>query len=37
MRKIRGRFGAVGVWTGLAIGLAFAAVFLGRRFVHQTR
>ncbi|HKB56407.1 MAG TPA: MATE family efflux transporter [Lacunisphaera sp.] len=29
--------GPVGVWTGLASGLAFAAVFLGWRFHHKTR
>ncbi len=34
---IRAGFGATGVWTGLAIGLAFAAVFLARRFARQTR
>ena len=28
--------GPVGVWTGLASGLAFAAVFLGWRFHHKT-
>jgi MATE family multidrug resistance protein len=29
--------GAVGVWIGLAAGLAFAAVLLGRRFTVLTR
>ena len=28
--------GPIGVWTGLAAGLAFAAVFLGWRFHHKT-
>ena len=34
---IRGGFGPSGVWTGLAAGLAFAAVLLGVRFVRLTR
>jgi MATE family multidrug resistance protein len=34
---IRGGFGAVGVWTGIAGGLAFAAVFLTVRFARLTR
>jgi multidrug resistance protein, MATE family len=34
---IRGPFGAVGVWAGIASGLAFAAVFLTVRFVRLTR
>jgi MATE family multidrug resistance protein len=34
---IRGSFGAVGVWTGIASGLAFAAVFLTVRFARKTR
>lgn len=33
----RGGFGAVGVWTALAAGLAFAAIFLGLRFSRLTR
>ena len=34
---IRGPFGAPGVWTGIASGLAFAAVFLTVRFARLTR
>ncbi len=34
---IRGSFGAAGIWTGLAAGLAVAAVLLGHRFVRLTR
>lgn len=34
---IRGPFGAVGAWAGIASGLAFAAVFLTVRFVRLTR
>lgn len=34
---IRGPLGAVGVWTGIASGLAFAAVFLTVRFAGKTR
>jgi MATE family multidrug resistance protein len=34
---VRGRFGPAGIWTGLAAGLAFAAIFLGLRFVRLTR
>jgi MATE family multidrug resistance protein len=30
-------FGAVGVWTALAAGLAFAAIFLGLRFSRLTQ
>lgn len=33
---VRGPWGAVGVWTGIASGLAFAAVFLTGRFVRKT-
>lgn len=33
---IRGAFGAVGIWTGIALGLAFAAVFLMGRFLRLT-
>ena len=28
--------GPLGVWSGLALGLAFAAVLLGRRFHQKT-
>lgn len=34
---VRGPFGAVGVWAGIAMGLAFAAVFLTARFARLTR
>jgi MATE family multidrug resistance protein len=34
---IRGPFGAVGVWSGIAGGLAFAAIFLTVRFARLTR
>lgn len=34
---VRGPWGAVGVWTGIAGGLAFAAVFLTVRFARLTR
>ena len=34
---VRGGFGGVGVWTGLAAGLGFAAVFLTLRFARLTR
>jgi len=34
---IHGPFGAVGVWSGVACGLAFAAVALSVRFVRLTR
>lgn len=34
---IRGSFGPAGIWWGLAAGLAFAAVFLGLRFLRMTR
>jgi len=34
---IRGGFGGVGVWAGLAAGLAFAAIFLTLRFARLTR
>lgn len=34
---IHGSFGAVGVWSGVACGLAFAAVLLSVRFVRLTR
>lgn len=34
---VRGTWGAVGVWLGIASGLAFAAVFLTARFVRRTR
>ena len=34
---VRGPYGAVGVWGGIASGLAFAAVFLTVRFARLTR
>ncbi|HNC23355.1 MAG TPA: MATE family efflux transporter [Opitutaceae bacterium] len=34
---IRGPFGALGIWSALAAGLAFAALFLGLRFARLTR
>jgi MATE family multidrug resistance protein len=34
---IRGPFGPAGIWSGLAAGLAAAAVLLGIRFVRMTR
>lgn len=34
---VRGALGAVGVWSGIASGLAFAAVFLTVRFARLTR
>ncbi len=34
---IRGSFGAVGVWSALAAGLAFAAIALTARFLRRTR
>jgi MATE family multidrug resistance protein len=34
---VRGTLGAVGVWIGIASGLAFAAVFLLVRFARLTR
>ncbi|WP_255558724.1 MATE family efflux transporter [Horticoccus luteus] len=34
---IRGPWGAVGVWIGIASGLGFAAVFLVTRFTRMTR
>ena len=34
---VRGPLGAVGMWTGIATGLAFAAVFLSARFARLTR
>lgn len=34
---VRGPFGAIGVWSALAAGLAFAAVFLAWRFARLTR
>ncbi|MBL9187639.1 MAG: MATE family efflux transporter [Opitutaceae bacterium] len=37
MLGIRGTWGATGVWTGIAGGLAFAAVFLTVRFARLTR
>jgi len=34
---VRGAYGAVGLWAGIASGLALAAVFLTVRFVRLTR
>ncbi len=34
---MHGGFGAVGVWSGIATGLAFAAIFLAGRFARLTR
>jgi MATE family multidrug resistance protein len=34
---VRGSFGPAGIWSGLAAGLAFAAIFLGLRFFRLTR
>jgi MATE family multidrug resistance protein len=34
---VRGGYGAVGIWSALAVGLAFAAIFLGLRFARLTR
>ena len=34
---VRSGFGAVGIWSGIATGLAFAAVFLAARFARLTR
>lgn len=34
---IRGDYGAVGIWSGIAIGLALAAIFLSWRFAKLTR
>lgn len=34
---IRGSWGSVGIWSALAGGLAFAAIFLTARFVRRTR
>jgi MATE family multidrug resistance protein len=34
---IRGPWGAIGVWIGIASGLAFAAIFLAARFTRLTR
>jgi MATE family multidrug resistance protein len=34
---IRGAFGPAGIWTGLAAGLAVAAILLGLRFARLTR
>ncbi len=33
---VRGPFGPEGIWAGLALGLAFAAVLLAWRFYHKT-
>jgi MATE family multidrug resistance protein len=37
MLGIRWGYGATGIWIGLAVGLAVAAVFLGLRFLRLTR
>jgi len=34
---VQGKFGAVGIWSALAAGLGFAAIFLGWRFARLTR
>jgi MATE family multidrug resistance protein len=34
---VRGRFGAMGIWLGLAAGLASAALLLGWRFYYKTQ
>jgi multidrug resistance protein, MATE family len=34
---IRGKLGALGIWVGIASGLAFAAVFLAARLARRTR
>jgi MATE family multidrug resistance protein len=34
---VHGRYGAVGIWSALAAGLGFAAIFLGWRFARLTR
>jgi len=34
---VHGSFGAVGIWSALAAGLGFAAIFLGWRFARLTR
>jgi MATE family multidrug resistance protein len=34
---VRGTFGAVGIWTALAVGLGLAAVFLAWRFARLTQ
>lgn len=34
---VKGPFGAVGIWWGIALGLGFAAIFLGTRYVRLTR
>lgn len=34
---VRGSFGALGIWLGLAAGLASAALLLGWRFYHRTQ
>jgi MATE family multidrug resistance protein len=36
MLGIRGTLGPAGIWIGLAVGLAGAAIFLGARFVRLT-
>jgi len=34
---IRGPFGAVGLWSAIALGLGFAAIFFAIRFARLTR
>ena len=34
---VRGPWGAVGIWVGIAVGLALAAIFLSARFARLTR
>ena len=34
---VRGEFGGAGIWSGLAAGIAFAAIVLGARFMRLTR
>jgi len=34
---VRGHFGPIGIWLGIAIGLAFAALTLVARFLRRTR
>jgi len=34
---VRGSFGPVGIWSGLAVGLAVASILLGLRCLRLTR
>jgi multidrug resistance protein, MATE family len=34
---VRGSHGAIGIWIGIASGLALAAIFLTARFARLTR